>query len=221
MLLRIPRLLDAAQLKEVQAILQKAPFVDGRLSAGLEARRVKRNEELSPTAQALEALNGIVMGSLVRHPTYLHGALPLKVASPIYARYRPGMAYGEHVDDPIMGPGPRYRSDISITVFLNEGYAGGELVIRTPFGEQQVKLPAGDAVMYPSSSLHRVEEVTAGERLVAVTWVQSMVRDPGKRELLYELHLAREGLLQKAPEYEETARVSAVYVNLIRRWAEL
>ncbi|RMD71354.1 MAG: Fe2+-dependent dioxygenase [Gammaproteobacteria bacterium] len=223
MLLTIPQVLDQKQLEKVRAIIARAPFVDGRLSAGLAARRVKHNEELAPGTRALEMLNDIVMGSLVKHPVYLHGALPLRVATPFYARYRKGMGYGEHVDDPIMGPGPRYRSDIAITVFLNdpESYQGGELVIRTTFGEQRVKLPAGDAVMYPASSLHRVEEVTQGERLVAVTWVQSMVRDPEKRALLYDLHLAREKLLERAPDHEETARVSAVYVNLVRMWAEL
>jgi PKHD-type hydroxylase len=123
-----------------------------------------------------------------------------------------------------MGPGGgRYRSDIAITIFLSdpEAYAGGELVIRTAFGPQEVKLPAGDAIMYPASSLHRVAEVMRGERLVAVTWVQSMVRDPMRRELLYELGLAREKLLRTRPDAEETAQVDHAYVNLVRMWAEV
>jgi PKHD-type hydroxylase len=134
------------------------------------------------------------------------------------------MTYGEHVDDPIMGStGPRFRSDVSMTIFLNppETYDGGELAIRTPFGEQRVKLPAGDAVVYPSSSLHRVTEVSRGERLVALTWIQSYVRDPAQRELLYELNLAREHLLKSAPDDAATAYLDRSYANLVRMWSDL
>jgi PKHD-type hydroxylase len=134
------------------------------------------------------------------------------------------MTYGDHVDDPIMGSAsPRFRSDVSMTVFLTppEAYDGGELTIRTAFGEHQVKLPAGDAVVYPSSSLHRVAEVTRGERVVALTWIQSYVRDPSRRELLYELNRAREILLRQAPEAEHTGLVDRSYANLLRMWGEL
>jgi PKHD-type hydroxylase len=119
--------------------------------------------------------------------------------------------------------GPRFRTDVSMTVFLNdpESYDGGELAIRTPFGDRQVKLPAGDAVLYPSSSLHRVTPVTRGERLVALTWVQSYVRDPARRELLYELNLAREHLLKEAPGTDTTGYVDRSYANLLRMWGEL
>ena len=134
------------------------------------------------------------------------------------------MHYGDHVDDPVMGSGgPRFRSDVSMTVFLSDpsDYEGGELVIRTPFGTQAVKLPAGYAVIYPSSSLHRVAEVTAGRRLVALTWIQSHVRDPARRELLYELNQARESLLEKAPGDDATRLVDRSYNNLVRMWGEL
>jgi len=164
------------------------------------------------------------MGSLARHPVYRAGALPLYVASPLYARYRPGMTYGDHLDDPIMGAeGVKYRSDIALTVFLNppQEYDGGELVIRTPAGDQAVKLEAGDAVLYPAGTLHRVSPVSRGERLVAVTWVQSLVRDPSRREILYGLNAAREKLLREAPDALETAQVNAAYLNLIRMWSEL
>ncbi len=223
MVLTIPSVLDRKQLERVRELLASAEFIDGRLSAGSAARRVKHNQELAADASQLDELNRIVMGSLVRHPVYLNGALPHRVAAPYYVRYAPGMAYGDHVDDPVMGPGPRYRSDIAITLFLTdpESYEGGELVIRTSFGEKRVKLPAGDAIMYPASSLHHVTEVLRGERLVAITWVQSLVRDPVKRELLYELNVAREKLLASRPDAEETARVNSAYVNLVRMWAEL
>ena len=223
MLLHIPRVLSQDKLTVIRAILASSQFVDGKLSAGMAAERVKNNEELASDAKEIQQLNNQVMGSLVQHPMYQSAALPFKIASPFYARYRPGMTYGDHVDDPVMGPPQgRYRSDVSTTVFLNEpdDYEGGELVIRTSFGDQRIKLPAGYAVIYPSSSLHHVAEVTDGERLVAVTWAQSMVRDAAKRELLYELNQARESLLKQRPEEEETKRVDVAYVNLIRMWAD-
>lgn len=223
MLLQIPKVLSKDKLTVLQAILAKSQFIDGKLSAGMAAERVKNNEELAGDAREIQQLNNLVMGSLVQHPVYQSATLPIKIASPFYARYRPGMTYGDHVDDPVMGPPQgRYRSDVSTTVFLNEpdSYEGGELVIRTSFGDQQIKLPAGYAVVYPSSSLHHVAEVTQGERLVAVTWAQSMVRDAARRELLYELNQARESLLKQRPEEDETRRVDVAYVNLIRMWAE-
>ncbi len=223
MLVTIPDVLDDATLKQVREILDRSRFVDGRLSAGMAARRVKNNEEMADDPQTMERINNLVMGSLVRNPVYQAAALPLKVATPFYARYQPGKYYGDHVDDPIMGAPQRYRTDVSITLFLNEPeeYDGGELVVRTEFGNQEVKLPAGHAVMYPSSSIHHINEVTRGERLVAVTWVQSMIRSPEQRALLYQLHQARETLLRERPEAPETKQVDISYVNLVRMWAEL
>ena len=223
MLLHIPGVLNAEQLATIQQLLANGRYVDGRLSAGMEARLVKHNEELASDAAMMQQLNQIVMGSLVQHPLYQGAALPHRVAAPFYARYVPGMHYGDHIDDPVMGQGDRYRTDLSFTVFLNGpgDYDGGELVIRTGFGDQRLKLPAGDAVMYPSGSLHQVAEVSRGERLVAVTWVQSLIRDPGQREVLFELYQAREALLRERPDSEETRRVSRAYINLVRMWAEL
>jgi PKHD-type hydroxylase len=205
-------------------MLARAPFVDGKLSAGQVARRIKHNQEVDRHAREIEQLNSLVMGKLVQHPVYRSGALPLRVAAPYYARYTPGMRYGDHVDDPVMGTdGVLYRSDVSITVFLNDpsAYDGGELAVNTAFGEQLVKLPAGDAVMYPSSSLHRVAEVVRGERLVAVTWLQSLVRDPARRELLHELNSVRERMLANTPEAEDAQLVNKTYVNLVRMWGDL
>ena len=224
MLLRIPSVLDRAELDVLRLMLASAPFVDGKLSAGLAARRVKNNQEVDRHARELAQLNNLVMGKLVQHPVYRSAALPLRVAAPYYARYTSGMRYGDHVDDPIMGAdGALYRSDVSITVFVNDpaDYDGGELVIQTAFGEQLVKLPAGDAVMYPSSSLHRVAEVTRGERLVAVTWLQSLVRDPARRELLHKLNSVRERMLASAAESEDTKLINKTYVNLVRMWGEI
>jgi PKHD-type hydroxylase len=224
MLLTLPGLLNVAQVAKIHEILQGASFVDGRLSAGFAAARVKRNLEMATDEQRQQRLIRVIMASLGYNEAFRFGALPHRVADPIIARYEPGMTYGDHVDDPIMGAtGPRFRTDVSLTLFLNppEDYDGGELVVRTPFGDQRVKLPAGDAVVYPSSSLHQVAPVTRGERLVALTWIQSYVRDAARRELLYELNLAREALLKEAPGTATTGYVDRSYANLLRMWADL
>lgn len=224
MLLTIPELLNQAQLDKIQQVLDGANFVDGKLSAGFAAARVKHNQEVASEPKRMELLARILMSSLGHHPAFRFGALPHRVAEPIIARYQPGMTYGAHIDDPVMGAsGPRFRTDLSLTVFLTPpaSYGGGELTIRTSFGERAIKLAAGAAVLYPSSSLHWVAPVTHGQRLVALTWIQSFVRDPAKRELLYELNQARETLLKDAPDAEHTAFVDRSYNNLLRMWAEL
>jgi PKHD-type hydroxylase len=223
MLATLTGVLDKDELNVVLDLLSKGTFANGKLSAGHEALRVKNNVELSAQDELTTPLNNLVMGKLIQHPVYLAAALPLKIATPYYAKYSQGMSYGNHIDDPIMGPvSQRYRSDISITVFLNdpEDYQGGELVIQTSYGEQTVKLKAGDAIMYPSSSTHRVAEVTRGERIVSVTWLQSLVRDPAKRELLYNLHQAREKLLKTDVQSDITGKVSNSYINLVRMWSD-
>ena len=224
MLITIPDVLDKNELAVVHDFISQAKFVDGKLSAGSEAIDVKNNLEMQTSDQQMTQLNNLVMGKLVRHPVYLNAAMPAKIASPFYAKYSEGMQYGNHIDDPIMGPaGQRYRTDLSITVFLNspDDYEGGELVVQTAFGEQKVKLEAGSAVMYPSGSTHRVAEVTRGVRIVAVTWLQSMVRDPAKRELLYRLSQARDILLDKSKGEQETELVSNAYINLVRMWSDV
>jgi len=222
MLLIIKDVLNQNQLKVISTLLKNADFVDGKLSAGKEAVKVKNNVELAQQSPLHDQLNQMVMPSLLQHVEYQASVFPLKVATPFYARYKKGMEYGFHVDDPVMGPlQSRYRSDISTTIFLNDDYEGGELIIKTAFGEQSINLSAGDAVVYPSSSLHKVSEVTKGERLVAVTWAQSMVKDNTQREILYELGQARELLLDKNPNQDETSKVSNVYANLVRRWSEV
>ena len=224
MLIEIPELLNAAQLAKLRELLAGANYVDGRHSAGMAAARVKLNEELDLDPQKLQLLYRILMSSVGHNAMFRSFALPNKVADFIFARYQPGMRYGDHVDDPIMGgAGPKFRTDVSMTVFLNppESYDGGELVVRTPFGDRQVKLAAGGAVVYPSASVHRVAEVTRGERLVALTWIQSFVRDAARRELLFELDQAREHLLKTDPDSDYTKYVDRSYANLLRMWADV
>ena len=224
MLLAIPAVLNAAQLDKIRESLAEARFVDGRLTAGRAAARVKSNEELEPDPRIHQRITRIAMSALGHHADFRNAALPHRMADFIVARYQPGMTYGDHVDDPIMGSaGPRFRSDVSMTLFLSppESYDGGELVIRSAFGDRQVKLAAGDAVVYPSSSVHQVAPVTRGERLVILTWIQSYVRDAAQRELLFELNRAREHLLAQDPDADTTKHVDRSYANLLRMWAEV
>ena len=224
MLVTIPEVLNKEDISVIQDLMATANFHQGTSSAGSEAKRVKNNHEMFISEVETQRLNNLVMGKLVQNPNYISAAFAAKIAAPYYAKYSVGMSYGNHVDDPVMGPAnQRYRSDISITIFLNEpdAYDGGELIISTAFGEQKVKLKAGDAVLYPSSSTHRVSEVTRGERLVAVTWLQSTVRDPAKREVLYNLSQARETLIKTSAGSQELEQLSNGYVNLLRMWSDI
>jgi PKHD-type hydroxylase len=224
MLITLPQILDAEALGRVRGLLAQLPFVDGRASAGGDARRVKNNEEADPADQRVAALNRLVLLPLYRNPVFQAAAMPKRLSGAFFARYQPGMSYGPHVDDPVMGPeGGRYRSDVSMTVFLNpaDAYDGGELVVETEYGEQRVKLGAGDAVIYPSSSLHRVDPVTRGERLVAVAWAESMVREGDRRRLLFDLYQVEEELRNADPDAGVTRRTGRVRANLMRMWAEV
>ncbi len=222
MLVHIKHILGEVEIQKIQELLKSADFRDGHLSAGMAAQQVKNNLEVSDE-NITSSLNNIVMNNVVRHPEYQQAALPHRIAAPFYARYETGMQYGEHIDDPIMGQGDRYRSDLAMTIFLNspDDYAGGELVIKTPYGEQSIKYNAGDAVIYPATTRHRIAKVTRGERLVAVTWIQSLVRDNEQRELLYQLNKTREKMLRKDPHSDDTKRIDNVYVNLVRMWSEV
>ncbi len=223
MLVHIKHILGEAELEKIQSLLTDATFRDGKLSAGMAAQQVKNNLEVADE-NIISALNNIVMNNVVRHPDYQQAALPHRIATPFYARYETGMQYGEHIDDPVMGIGAeRYRSDLAMTIFLNspEDYVGGELVINTPFGKQAIKYNAGDAVLYPAATRHCVNKVTSGERLVAVTWVQSLIRNNEQRELLYQLSKTREKMLRKEPDAEHTQCIDSTYVNLVRMWSDV
>jgi PKHD-type hydroxylase len=222
MLVTIPDLLNSTQLDAVCAVLRQGRFVDGRLSAGDDAVDAKNNLELDADADRHQALNDVVMSALVQHPDYLRHALPARVAAPIYARYLAGMAYGGHIDDPLMGAATaRYRSDISISIFLNapQEYDGGELCIDSAAGAQTFKLAAGSALLYPSTCYHSVAPVTAGERLVAITWVQSHIRRADQRQILVQLDQAR-SLLAANPDSPAYRKINLSYANLFRMWAD-
>lgn len=227
MVVTIPDLLTGAQLEAVCSVLRQGQFVDGKLSAGSDARPNKKNLELDTSAVAdserYDALNNVVMTALVQHPDYLQNAMPARIGAPIYARYLAGMEYGGHIDDPLMGaPGERFRSDISISIFLNspDEYAGGELCIDSPTGSQAYKLAAGSALLYPSTCYHAVQAVRSGERLAAVTWVQSHIRRADQRDILLQLDQARSLLAADtgAPSYQ---KINLCYANLFRLWADV
>jgi PKHD-type hydroxylase len=221
-ILFVPDLLDAAALEELRKELESGRFVDGRRTAAGPAAEVKRNLQLEqpenePTRAAVLLLNALAANERFRSFT-----LARAIRRPEFARYETGMSYGLHLDAPIQGGRPPVRADLSVTVFLSDAseYEGGELVIHTRTGEQAVKLPAGHTVVYPSDTLHRVSTVTAGERLVAVTWVQSHVRDPQMREILADLDAASARLARQGGDPEALQLLAKSRDNLLRRVAE-
>jgi len=223
MLYQLKQVLNQQQLTTARQLLQSKQFKDGRHTAGQQARRGKSNLEYSAQPGQSEPVNNLVMGALISHPVYLNAGLPKRIAAPYYSLYKQGMAYDTHVDNPIMGVGHQYRSDLAITIFLSspDDYQGGELEVEMPYGTQLIKGQRGDGVMYPASTRHQVREVTAGERLVAVTWMQSLVPEAEKRMLLYDLYRARQALLDTDPDSETSRRIDHSYVNLVRMWSQV
>jgi PKHD-type hydroxylase len=213
--------LTPEEIRAIRDVLATAEWVDGKTTAGFRARRVKENEQLRKGDEVREVDN-IVLEALRRHGGFGAAVVPNRIHSPLFSRYRPGMHYGPHIDDAMMNKRSPLRADVAVTVFLGEpaDYDGGELVIHTNFGPQEIKLPAGDAVIYPASSLHHVAAVTRGERFAAVTWVQSYVRDPARREVLHDLLAIRKLLSTKMPDAPETELAFKTYSNLLRMWVE-
>jgi PKHD-type hydroxylase len=218
----IDAVLDWPTLKTLRKALADGSFVDGQKTAGFRAKRVKHNEQLTTKGGQRGELDNLVMDALRRNREFQHVAFPRTIQRPLFSRYTTGMDYGFHVDDALMGRGGKIRSDLSVTVFLSnpDDYEGGELEMASPYGPQEVKLLAGSAVVYPSSTLHRVKPVISGERLAAVTWVQSYVGDPARRELLYELDKVRRRLGEVDPEGPETDLAFKTYANLLRMWSD-
>ena len=223
MLATIDSVLDRPALKTIREALIDGQFIDGQKTAGFRAKRVKHNEQLSPKDDSRKQIDKMVVDALRRSAEFQRVALPKSIQRPLFSRYSTGMNYGMHVDDALMGSGTKLRSDLSVTVFLSspDDYEGGELEMASPFGPQEVKLPAGSAVVYPSSTLHRVKPVTEGERLAAVTWVQSYIADPARREILYDIDKIRRRLGSVDPDGEETDLAFKAYANLLRMWSDV
>jgi len=216
--------LDCANLTRIGEILAKGAFVDGKLTAGWHARKVKENRQLGQGSEAIQA-GSIVVDALLRHEVFRSAVLPLKLRPVLFSRTDPDMSYGTHIDDAVMGSEAAMlvRSDVSVTVFLGDpaGYDGGELILESVGGEMGYKLEAGAAIAYPSTSLHRVSPVTHGRREVAVTWAQSMVRSAERREILFDLDTARRAIFKSGGKSAEFDLITKSYANLLRQWAEV
>lgn len=224
MLVPIPNVLTAEELKRAQDHLASAHWGDGRVTAGHQSARVKHNLQLSEDSDEARMLGEMVLRALERSPLFVTAALPRVVFPPLFNKYESGMAFGAHVDNairPLPRSPRRIRTDLSATLFLNEDYDGGELEIEDVFGTQRVKLPAGHMILYPATTLHRVAPVTRGARLAAFFWIQSMVKDDGERRLLFELDRTIVDLAQGAPDSPAVVRLTALYHNLVRKWGEV
>jgi len=219
-LVHIPNVLDAAMLGSVQSLAEGLQWGRGAATAGWHARAVKDNDQ-ALAGPVLERVQKLVVAALEANPVLQSMALPRRILPPLFSRCEAGQGYGTHVDDAIIGS-VGIRSDVSVTVFLSdpETYVGGELVVETLAGEDDAKFPAGAAVLYPSSLLHRVAPVTAGQRLVAVTWIESRVRDPGQREILFDLDRVRRAIFEKEGKSGTFDLVAKSYSNLLRSWAD-
>ena len=226
MLIAIPGLLDASGVARVRGIVDGGEWVDGNVTSGPQAALAKKNEQLVEASAAAREAGGIVLDALGKSPLFIAAALPLKIFPPLFNRYAGGHEFGIHVDNAVRiqrGSEFRVRSDLSITVFLEDPgeYEGGELLVEGQFGAQSVKLPAGDAILYPSSSLHKVTPVTRGCRMASFFWIQSMVRDDGARRLLFDLDSAVQRLAgQLGQDDRSVVELTGVYHNLLRRWAD-
>ena len=226
MLIAIPDVLDGEAVARVRSLIDAAEWVDGNVTSGAQSALAKRNQQLPEESDAAKRAGEIVLDALGRTPLFVAAALPLKVFPPLFNRYSGGQAFGMHVDNAIRirrGSDFRIRSDLSATVFLEppEDYDGGELVIEDQFGVQSVKLPAGHMLLYPASSLHRVEPVTRGTRTASFFWVQSMIRDDGARRILFDLDTAVQSVAVTQGQGDAAVvQLTGVYHNLLRRWAE-
>lgn len=227
MLICIPDVLSPQELHEAQALLARAPWQDGKASAGAQAREAKNNRQIPFDSPEGAALGQLILGALSRNTTFISAALPHRILPPMFNRYAGGEHYGLHVDNAIRfipGTGEKIRTDLSFTVFLNapEDYEGGELVVETYYGPQEVKLPAGHMVVYPSTSLHQVLPVTRGERIACFSFLQSMVRFEAHRTALFDLDQSIQSLSSRmAPADPDLVRLSGVYHNLIQCLAEI
>lgn len=225
MLLHIPDVLTGEQLADIRGKLDAAQWTDGRETVGAAGARVKHNLQLPDASPLRRELGETILVALARNALFFSAALPLKYLPPRFNRYIGGGSYGFHVDGAVMNlsHGEQLRSDVSCTLFLNEPdeYDGGELVVSDTYGEHVVKLPAGDMIVYPSSSLHKVTPVTRGARLASFFWVQSMIRDDARRRMLFEMDASIETLRRAGADPGAVLQLTGVYHNLLRQWAEV
>ena len=226
MLLNIPGLLPPDRVDHARQLLEGANWVDGRVTAGHQAVRVKQNEQLPEDEPVAREIGEMILEALGGSALFISAALPLRVFPPMFNRYHGGQSFGTHVDTAIRaiaGTGHRIRTDLSATLFFSQPdeYDGGELQIEDTYGVHSVKLPAGHMILYPSTSLHHVRPVTRGTRTASFFWIQSMVRDDGERTLLFDLDRAIQRVNVDAPDHPAAVQFTGIYHNLLRRWADL
>jgi PKHD-type hydroxylase len=221
-LVRIQNLLSELQVKTLRQHLQSAQWVDGRATAGYQGAAVKNNQQLDERSPLARELGGVLLGELERNALFISAALPNRVYPPLFNRYESGMTFGTHVDNAVrlMPDGSKLRTDLSITIFLSEPnkYDGGELVVEDSFGAQQIKLPAGDAILYPASSLHCVTPITRGVRLASFFWIESLVRDDAQRAVLFDMDSAIQRLSAASADQAACLQLTNCYHNLLRMW---
>ncbi|MDO4681319.1 MAG: Fe2+-dependent dioxygenase [Lautropia sp.] len=224
MMLHVPEVLSRDQVRQMRAALEAAEWVDGRESVGGQGAAVKKNRQLPEASPVRAELGGIILQALVRHPIFFSAALPLRYVPPYFNRYEGGETYGLHVDGSVrmVAGSPPVRTDLSCTLFLcdPDEYEGGELVVVDTYGEHEVKLPAGDLILYSSGSLHKVEPVTRGARISSFFWLQSMIREDQQRLMLFELDQNIRKIRGQYGETQEAVALTAIYHNLLRMWSE-
>lgn len=225
MLLHVPNVLNADELSQLRKLMAQADWTDGKVTAGTQSAQVKRNIQLPETTADAEAARLIVLKALNRNALFFSAALPKKIYPPLFNQYRDGMDFGAHIDNAVRThaiSGVHVRTDISCTLFIAdpESYEGGELVVEDTYGHQMVKLPAGDMVLYPGTSLHHVRPVTKGARLASFFWVQSMIREDAQRTLLFDMDAAIVTLRQQVGDNAAVIRLTGNYHNLVRMWAD-
>ena len=226
MLLTIPNVLSAEQVAEARVILDKAEWVDGKVTAGYQSAKAKDNQQIPEGHPAARQLGKMILSALGNNPLFISAALPHHIFPPLFNRYSGGQSFGTHVDNSIRqipGTPHRIRTDISATLFLAPPaeYDGGELCVEDTYGLHPVKLPAGHMVLYPATSLHHVRPVTRGARVCSFFWIQSMVRDDGRRSILFDLDLGIQRLSRETPNHPAAVQFTGVYHNLLRQWAEI
>jgi len=229
MLVCVPEILSKADVAEFRRIMDASDWEDGRSTAGAQSAMVKRNEQLPPDSEVARKLGNRIVSALTANPRFLSAAIPLHIFPPLFNRYSAaaGHHFGVHIDNAVRGDhltGMRIRTDLSVTLFLSEPdqYEGGELIVEDHYGAHEVKLPAGHLVLYPASSLHKVTPVTRGTRVASFFWLQSMIRDAHARSLIFDLDTAIQGLVERLGRDDpETVKLTGIYHNLIRYWAEI
>lgn len=226
MLLPIPDVLSTEQVAEARQILQRAEWVDGRVTAGHQSVRAKDNMQIPESHPAARQLGEMIVNALSQNALFISAALPERIFPPLFNRYQGGQSFGTHVDNAIRqvtGTPHRIRTDLSATLFFAhpDEYEGGELIVQDTYGTQSIKLPAGHMILYPATSLHHVVPVTHGARISSFFWIQSMVRDDTRRTLLFDLDVAIQQLNRDVPDHPSAVQLTGVYHNLLRQWAEV